>query len=47
MYGKIAELNKALFKIRKPIIQIRIDDIGKVDKQINKDKKYVALWDKT
>lgn len=47
MAHSAGQLKSLLEKIQRPIIQVRIDDIDKVDRQIHYDKKYVALWDKT
>ena len=33
--------------LKPPIIQIRLDDLDKVDNQLNYSEKYVVLWDKT
>jgi len=40
-------LKRRLTKVRPNIIQICLDDLKKVDKQVNHDRKYVLMWDRT
>lgn len=41
------EIKRKVTKLRPQIIQIRLEDLPKVDKQVNHDHKYVLLWDRT